>query len=80
MAHQVEVIEEQYVFRPETKKKLYILLVVGVAVFILGLILAMNSHDSRGEGQASTTGKELVATADQHDAASEGHAEGGHHA
>jgi len=80
MAHQVEVIEEQYVFRPETKKKLYILLVVGVAVFILGLILAMNSHDEHGAGHASVTGKELVATADQHDAASEGHAEGGHHA
>lgn len=82
MAHQVEVTEEQYVFKPETKKKLYILLTVGVAVFILGLILAMNSsdHGEQGGGHASAVTNELVATADQHDAASEGHVEEGHHA
>ena len=43
MAHQVTVTEEQYVFKPETKKKLYILLAVGIALLALGLVLAMIS-------------------------------------
>lgn len=82
MAHQVEVTEERYVFQPATKKKLYILLGVGAVVFILGLIMAMNDggHGESG-GHASVMTNELVASAQQHEAASEGHpaAAGGHH-
>jgi hypothetical protein len=88
MAHHVEVAEEQYVFRPETKKKLYILLIVGIVVFALGLVFAMNDgghHDAAHEGghAAVAEAQKLVASADQHGAASEGHAahaEAGHHA
>lgn len=83
MAHQVEVTEEQYVFKPATKKKLYILLAVGIGVFILGLVMAMNDggHNEHGGGHASTVGSEMVASVQQHEAASAGHAEaaGGHH-
>jgi hypothetical protein len=87
MAHHVEVAEEQYVFRPETKKKLYILLIVGIVVFALGLVLAMNDgghHEAVHEGghAAVAEAQKLVASADQHGAASEGHghaAEAGHH-
>src|SRR6188508_3131239 len=75
MAHSAEVIEEQYVLKPETKKKLYILLVVGVAVFALGLFMAMSGggHEEHGAGHASLSSHELVASADQHEAASAGH-------
>ena len=82
MAHQVEVTEERYVFQPATKKKLYILLGVGAVVFILGLIMAMNDGGhGEGGGHASVVTNELVASAQQHEAASEGHATaaGGHH-
>jgi hypothetical protein len=53
MAH-LTVADEQYVFRPETRRKLFILLGAGVALFILGLILAMNSggHEAAGHGDA----------------------------
>jgi hypothetical protein len=88
MAHHVEVAEEQYVFRPETKKKLYILLIVGIVVFALGLVFAMNDsghHEAaHGGGHAAVAeAQKLVASADQHGAASEGHAahaDAGHHA
>ncbi len=78
MGHQVVVTEETYVFRPETKKKLYILLAVGVLVFVVGLIFAMNSagHDDHGGGHASAVANELVATTQQHEAASGGHEAG----
>jgi hypothetical protein len=49
MAHST-IADEQYVFRTETRNKLFILLGVGIAVFILGLFLAMNDggHGSGG--------------------------------
>src|SRR5690349_14813045 len=84
MAHQVEVTVEQYEFKAATKKKLYILLGVGIALFVLGLILAMSGggHEEHGGGHASAAAQELVASATQHEAASEGHdahAAGEHH-
>jgi len=81
MAHQVEVAEDQYVFRPETRKKLFILLAVGIGLFILGLILAMTGggHEEHEGGHASLGSHEMVASAVQHEAASEGHAAAGHH-
>ncbi|MBL7856072.1 MAG: quinol:cytochrome C oxidoreductase [Cyclobacteriaceae bacterium] len=79
MAHQVTVAEEQYVFRPETKRKLFILLAVGVVLLVLGLFMAMRSsgHDEHGGGHAVKAAEQLVASADA-SAASEGHEAGGH--
>jgi len=84
MAHHVEVTEEKYELRPETKKKLYILLITGIVLFALGLILAMSggSHAEHNGGHSSVATQELVASAQQHDAASAGHgaaAPEGHH-
>jgi hypothetical protein len=81
MAHQVEVTEERYVFKPETKRKLYILLAVGVGVFLLGLVLAMSGggHEASSGGHATIAGQELVASVQQHEAASAGHEATGHH-
>ena len=81
MAHQVEVTEERYVFTPETKRKLYILLAVGVGVFLLGLVLAMSGggHEASNGGHATIAGQELVASVQQHEAASAGHEAAGHH-
>jgi hypothetical protein len=88
MAHHVEVVEEQYVFRSETRKKIFMLLALGVVLFILGLVFAMNDsghHEAaHGGGHASVAeAQKLVASADQHGAASEGHghveAGGEHH-
>jgi hypothetical protein len=67
MAHQT-VADEQYVFKPTAKKWLYILLVVGIALFGLGLVLAMNEGSGHGESHhgSLSTEKELVASIDQH--------------
>lgn len=82
MAHQVVVTEERYVFRPETKRKLYILLGAGILLFAIGLILAMSGggHEEHGGGHGSLGSKELVASAQPHEAASEGHHAAEHHA
>ncbi|HEY8934270.1 MAG TPA: quinol:cytochrome C oxidoreductase, partial [Cyclobacteriaceae bacterium] len=82
MAHQT-VADEQYVFKPETKKKLVYLLLVGIAFLALGLVLAMNTgggHEAAGHGHhGSLSGaKELVASA-EHGAAAEAHAATGEH-
>ena len=75
MAHHVEVIEEKFVFTPETKKKLVYLLVTGILLFVLGVVLAMNGggHDEHGGGHASNASQEMVASVQQHEAASTGH-------
>jgi hypothetical protein len=83
MAHQVEVTEEHYIFRPETRSKLYYLLITGVVLFAIGLFFAIRNEGKsdaghHGEGHhASQVTKEMVATS-EHVAASEGHAEEGH--
>lgn len=72
------VAEEKYIFKAETKKKLVILGVVGVALFALGVFMAMQSggHDAHNsEGHAATElTKNLVASTDAV-AAAEGHEE-----
>ena len=75
MAHQVEVREENYVFRPETKKKLVYLLIAGIVLFGLGLIFAMTGggHDEHGGGHAQNISQEMVASVQQHEAASTEH-------
>ena len=77
MAHQVVVTEEHYVFKPETRKKLFILLIVGAVLFALGLVLAMSGaghHEETKGGHAALQNSEFVASVQQHAAASEGHA------
>ena len=80
MAHQVTVADEQYVFKPETRQKLFILLAVGVALLILGVFMAMRDtgHDEHGGGHgALSTQQELVASSEAV-AASDGHEAGEH--
>jgi hypothetical protein len=77
MAHQVEVTEERFEFKPEIKKRLYILLAAGVGVFILGLILAMSGGGGHGEGHSSLASQEMVASLQQHEVADAGHEGGG---
>ncbi|HMG92428.1 MAG TPA: hypothetical protein VK589_20360 [Chryseolinea sp.] len=83
MAHHAEVIVENYVFSPETKKKLVYLLITGIALVVLGVVLAMmgGGHDEHGGGQAANASQEMVASVQQHEAASPGHevAAGEHH-
>lgn len=71
----VEVAEEHYAFRPETRKKLFILLGIGVVVFIGGLYFAMKggSHEAPAGGHATLTTHELVASTDQHAAPADAH-------
>ena len=83
MAHQVEVREENYVFRPETKRKLVYLLVAGIVLFGLGVVFAMTGggHDEHGGGHAQNASHEMVASVQQHEATSTEHnaAAGEHH-
>jgi hypothetical protein len=74
MAHHVEVTEEKYVFRPETKKKLVYLLITGIALVGLGAVLAMigGGHEEHGGGNAANASQEMVASVQQHEAASAG--------
>jgi hypothetical protein len=80
MAHQVVVTEESYIFRSATKTKLFILLGVGVLVFVVGLILAMNDGGGAAHGDAhgALNSQELLASTQQEHAA-EVHEEGGEH-
>lgn len=68
------VAEEHYIFSPGAKKNIYILLAVGVVLFVIGLIMAMSGggHEATEEHGALKVSTELVASA-QHDAASDGH-------
>ena len=81
MAHQVEVREENYVFRPETKKKLVYLLIAGIVLFGIGLIFAMTGagHEEHGGGHAQNASQEMVASVQQHEAASAHNAQASEH-
>jgi hypothetical protein len=75
------IAEEKYVFKSETQRTILIAGVVGVVLFILGVFLAMNSgHGHEAEGHASAeVAKNLVASADQHEAAAPEAAAEAHH-
>lgn len=61
------VAEENYEFKPEVKKKIFILGAIGIVLFILGVILAMNSGSGHEEEHASVqqTSTHLVASTEQ---------------
>ena len=74
------IADEKYIFKPETKRKLFILGVVGILLFALGVFMAMSGGHEVADGHANVElSKNLVATADL-TVAAEGHAaEGGEH-
>jgi hypothetical protein len=72
------VTDELYVFKPEAKRKLVILLAAGLILFIIGVVLAMNSGGHAEDGHASLEAtKSLVASAEP--MASEAAADEAHH-
>jgi hypothetical protein len=79
MAH-ITVADEQYVFRPQTRNKIFFLLGLGVFLFVVGLVMAMNEKPSHGHGDshALTDSKELVASAQQHGTPDHGNVENEH--
>lgn len=85
MAHSpITVTHEQYIFRPETRKKFFMLLGAGIALFIVGLILAMNGggHEAHGDGHAMVNSQELLASTEAAPAQQQEHHEsaaGEHH-
>ncbi len=67
--------DEQYIFRRETRTKLFILLGIGLGLFILGLIFAMSGgQEEAGDGHALINSQEQHATA-QEDHSAVGHGE-----
>lgn len=80
MAHNITVADEQYVFRNETRNRLFILLGFGVFLFAVGLFLAMRGGSNEGHdgGHAAVTGSELVASAQPHVSAEADTHEGEH--
>jgi len=68
--HHVEVKEELYEFKPATRSKLYIVLVVGIVLAAIGLFTAGNGSEhgaaeGHGGGHAAVATEKLVASADQ---------------
>ena len=75
------VAEEHYIFSPGAKKNIFILLAVGVVLFVIGLFMAMSGGGHEAEGHSSLkVSSELVASADQEGAASDGHEAAAEHA
>ncbi len=74
------IAEEKYEFSPEAKKKIIIIGIVGIVLFILGIFLAMNSGGHGEEHASAAVNSRLVASAEQvaagegtHEAAEEHH-------
>ena len=62
-----EVSDERYLFKPETRSKLLMLLGVGVLLFVIGVYMAMSAgHEEHGvtEHAAASIAKNLVASSD----------------
>lgn len=76
MAAEVHLTEEQYSFKPATRKKLVYLLVAGVVLFAVGLLLAMKSGGEHHEGGHAAVAVEQHLTASLDEGATD-HAEGG---
>jgi hypothetical protein len=72
------VADEQYIFKPETKRSLIILLGVGVLLFVLGVFMAMNAGEhgaAEGHHASVEISKNLVASTEPAGEV----AEAGHH-
>jgi hypothetical protein len=74
------VADEQYIFKPETKRSLFILLGVGILLFVIGVFMAMNAGDhgaAEGHHASAEISKNLVASTEPASAVEEGgeHAE-----
>src|SRR5688500_3061012 len=81
MAH-VIIEDEQYIFRRETRKSLFILLGVGLVLLIAGVFFAMNAaeHGTAEEHAMLNHQSELVAsTAQNHAAVEQGDAHADEH-
>lgn len=59
------IAEEKYEFSPEAKKKILIVGIVGIVLFILGIFLAMNSGGHGEEHASVALTSKMVASADQ---------------
>lgn len=81
MGHHIAVESEQYIFKPETKRKIFILIGVGLVVFALGVFMAMNSgHGDHAAGHANAeVSKSLVASAEAVSAEPAAEVGGEHH-
>jgi hypothetical protein len=61
--HSIVVADEQYVFRTETRNKLFYLLGLGVVLFVVGLLFAIYGGGQHEE-HAALSSSELVASAE----------------
>ena len=81
MAH-VIIEDEQYIFRRETRNKLFFVLGLGVLLFVVGLIISLSGGDAHaGEEHSMIRQEALVASTAQDHAAGqqqEAHADAGH--
>ena len=64
MAH-VIIEDEQYIFRRETRNKLFIILGLGVLLFVIGLLTSMSGAPHAAEEHAMVQQQELVASTAQ---------------
>lgn len=80
MAHHIEVTEERYVFKSAARTNILIILGIGVILFAIGLLMAINqpSGGHAEEGHASIEATSLVASTEP--AEHQEHAAGGHEA
>lgn len=77
MAH-VIIEDERYIFTAESRKKLFILLGVGLLMFVIGSFSAMNASPAEGEEHAMVSDHQVVATHEQTATAQEHAAQGDH--
>lgn len=64
-------LDEKFVFSAEIKKKLYILIGIGLILLIIGVLLAMNSGHHDEHHGAKTVIQSMMADAHEHDAVPE---------
>src|SRR5688500_7120253 len=82
MAH-VIIEDEQYIFRRETRNKLFIVLGLGILLFVIGLLTSMSDAPHAEEEHAMVSQHEMVASAAQGHAVAQQqdeHAAAGHDA